>query len=74
MKVINLQSYGDFDIPVSQCVLLSDSYTKSDIKKFVKMVEEEFKDTNNPTEAIKFLKKQGFTVIKTMDCTIGGNI
>ena len=74
MIVINLQNYGDFDIPVNQCVLLSDSYHKSDVKRFVDMVEDEFGFTNDPTEAIKFLKKQGFTIAKTIDCTIGGDL
>ncbi len=73
--VVNVQTYGDFDIPGTACVMLAPEYmTKSQIKSMVKLIQDDNRKTNDPDAAIEELKKLGFQSCSTVDLTVGGGL
>ncbi len=71
--IINVQSYGDFDIPVTQCLMEIDGFGKREMKEILNSLEERFSHTNDPDGVIKELKRWGAVHLKSCDITIGGN-
>ncbi len=73
--VINLETYGDFDMTATAAILIApESMDKSEVATIVSSVETEFANSNDHQKAVKRLKEQGFETLKYFDCTIGGNL
>ena len=70
--IINIQSYGDFDIPVTYCLMEINDISKSDIKSILSELEHRYGSTREVDGIIKDLKRLGATVVKSYDCTVGG--
>lgn len=75
MIAINLETYGDFDIPVNNGILIPpEGMGKSSVIAINNEIEKKCANDRNPDRAIKLFKEVGFTVLFTLDCTVGGNL
>ena len=75
MIIVNIETYGDFDMPSTELSMAApQSMSKQMAKTLKKEAEEMFKDTDDVDEVIKHLKQQGFETCNTLSITIGGNL
>ncbi len=73
--VVNVQTYGDFDIPGTACVMFApECMTRSQVKSMVKLIQDDNRKTNDPEAAIKELKQLGFTPCTAVNLTVGGGL
>ena len=73
--VINIQTYGDFDIPGTDTIMLApEGYGTGDVAILARSLEDEYSKTRDSSGAIKELKSMGFTVCKDINCNIGGDL
>lgn len=74
--LINVQAYSDFDIPTSRVIMEAPGFIDggAGVRRIVKIVEDENRASNDVDAVIKQLKSLGFTVCKTVDLTIGGDL
>ncbi len=73
--VVNVQTYGDFDMPSTYILMYAPKgFKKYEIKSMIKIVEKDHRKTNDPEKAIQELKKLGFQPCSTVDLTIGGEL
>lgn len=75
MIVINLQTYGDFDIPGCRALMVApNGMSKGAIKETVSSVKSMFSDSNDVERTIRVLKGLGFESVEKIDLTIGGDL
>ena len=73
--LVNVQTYADFDIPVTNCVMIAPAeMSREDAVHIVNGIFAANQNTDDPSNAIKQLKRVGFTTCKTIDLTVGGNL
>lgn len=71
MLIINLQQYGDFDMPVTVSTWVSDNFESFKDTGLDNSLFENDRDCSN---AERVLKKLGFKKAKVGTLTIGGNL
>lgn len=75
MIAINLQKYGDFDMPYTVATLVApDGMSKKVAKMIAEEATEMFRDTDDATAAISYLRTWGFATVPAYDVTIGGGL
>lgn len=75
MVIVNLEVYGDFDMP--SCVgamLAPELMSKGEVKRIAEEMKEKYKDTRCVDGLIKDLKSLGFYPSTKVDITVGGNL
>ena len=73
--IINLQMYGDFDMPYTDTLLMApDSMNRHGAKICVDDVKKKFNMSRDAHAAVTELKQYGFTVCESIDITIGGGL
>ena len=73
--LVNVQVYGDFDIPTSRVIMEAPGFIDpTAVAGIVELVKEENSKTNDVDAVISQLKSLGFSVCKTIDLTIGGDL
>ena len=73
--VINIEKYGDFDIPYSVLIMQAPyGMTKGQLASTVKMVESTFSTSEDVAAVKKFLKGLGFESVKLQSARIGGDL
>lgn len=73
--VINVQIYGDFDVPSTHMLMYAPKgFKKQQICGMVKTVENNHRKTNDPEKAVRELKQLGFQPCNTVELTIGGDL
>lgn len=75
MIVVNIQTYGDFDIPGTDTIMVApQAMSKKIARELKKEAEEMFKNTNDTEGVIKWLRSWGFETCNILNITIGGNL
>lgn len=75
MIIINLQSYGDFDMPFTELVLAAPSgYDRAAVREIAKELQSKYSKTRDPEPAIQELKKLGFKPCSDINLRIGGGL
>lgn len=75
MIVVNIQTYGDFDMPGTVLTMVAPAAMSKKIAQTLKKeAEEMFKDTNDVDGVIAYLKDWNFTTCNMLNITIGGNL
>ena len=72
--IINIETYADFDIPVTYCLMDIEGINKSELKDILSGLEEQFSRTDDPEKVIRVLKRMGAVHVKSYKCTIGGDL
>ena len=73
--VINVQTYGDFDIPSTDTIMMApEGYVVGAVAKLARVIQSANSKTRDSAATIKELKSLGFTVCKEIDLTIGGDL
>lgn len=73
--IINVQAYGDFDIPTSRLIMEAPGFIEEQaVAGIIAIVKKENAGSDNTNEVIKQLKSLGFTACRTIDLTIGGDL
>lgn len=73
--VINVQTYGDFDIPGTDVIMMApEGFVLGAAAKLARTFADMNSKTNDTSAVIKELKAHGFTVCKAVDLTIGGDL
>ena len=75
MIIVNIEKYGDWDTPYTVLSMAApEGATKKVIGELKKEAEELFTDTDDTDDSVKYLKDWGFTTVKALSVTIGGNL
>lgn len=75
MIAIEVQVYGDFDMPLTVAVMVApESWRKADVSAQCKVMENTYANTRESDKAIAELKRLGFKPLKTYDMAVGGNL
>ena len=75
MIIVNIATYGDFDMPSTVLSMVApQNISKSRAKQFKREAEEMFKDSDDVDGVIEYLKSQGFETCNSLTITIGGNL
>jgi len=75
MIIVNIEVYGDFDMPTTVALMAApEGMDKGTVKAFCDETSKMLADTRNSDEAIKMLKTVGFTTVKSCTVRIGGNL
>ena len=73
--LINVQVYGDFDMPYTEVIMEAPGFIDPNaVAGIIKLVKEENSKTDDVDAVIRQLKSLGFSVCKTIDLTIGGDL
>ena len=73
--LVNVQVYGDFDMPYTKVIMEAPGFIDPNaVAGIIKLVKEENSKTDDVGAVIKQLKSLGFSVCKTIDLTIGGDL
>ena len=73
--VINVQTYGDFDIPGTDTIMMApEGYVVGAVAKLARVIQDNNSKTRDSSATIKELKSLGFTVCKDINLTIGGGL
>lgn len=73
--LVNIQTYGDFDIPSTEVIMESPGFVDpSAVQGIINIVELENRKSADPNDVINQLKSLGFSVCKTIDLNIGGDL
>ena len=73
--LVNVQVYGDFDMPYTEVIMEAPGFIDPNaVAGIIKLVKEENSKNNDVDATIRQLKSLGFSVCKTIDLTIGGDL
>lgn len=73
--LVNVQVYGDFDMPYTEVIMEAPGFVDPNaVAGIIKLVKEENSKTDDVGAVISQLKSLGFSVCKTVDLTIGGDL
>lgn len=73
--LVNIQTYGDFDMPSTDVIMIAPAgWVLGGVAKVANTLEKRNSKTNDTVDVIKELKLLGFTVLTTVDLTIGGDL
>lgn len=73
--IINIEKYGDFDMPYTALSMLSpDGMSKSYIKRILDEAHDLFESDEDEDKVKKHLMERGFIPCSSMSLTIGGNL
>lgn len=75
MIAFNLQTYVDFDIPSTECIMIAPAGMS---KKAAKLIANEadtmFRDSTDVKALVKYLRTWGCEPVKSYGITVGGNL
>ena len=75
MIIVNIQTYGDYDVPGTALLMVAPQLMSRKIaKELKKEAEELFKDTDEIDGVITYLKSWGFTTANTISITVGNDL
>jgi len=73
--IVSLGGYGDFNmITINSLWLSPEGMNKSEIQNLVIQIKNDNAHTNDTQQAVKQLKKAGFSPIKNINCLVGSNL
>ena len=75
MIVVNIEVYGDFDIPTTAALMVApEGMNKGTVKNICHEARTLLANTRNEKEAIQMLKTAGFAMVQSCNLLIGDNL
>jgi len=73
--VVNVQSYGDFEIPNTDTIMIAPSgMSPGEVSTQVAAVTKLHRETNNSKKLINELKLLGYQRVAIIDAVVGGDL
>jgi len=75
MIIINIETYGDFDVPSTDTLMVApDGMTESYAKQLAEQARIDYAHTSDSADLIKSLKSEGFSCVHEIKCSIGDDL
>ena len=75
MVIVNLEAYADFDMPVTEKIMLApNNMSKQDVNKISYNIAKLSLNDANTDKAFILFKEYGFVEVQHINCCVGGDL